>query len=204
MHLFVAQWYLTKSAGSSDRLLFHSSCARLRASYNEWLARRASFSAAVGFFWGHNRPRRPDRRSPSKFPIVAQTCLVPLETFDRIFERLPHVLPTTQRKHVTLPVSPNLKKNCSPRVHSRSEAVESRESKTFSGSIQIPSVAKTFLSNSQYPLSCISPSSWDWAQAPSKCVLCVPFSLSRFTKCHPCTPASRSISSNCFVENRGC
>jgi len=94
----------------------------------------------------------PVRPSPSKFSIIARTCLVPLETFGRIFL----ILPTTQRKHVTLPVSPILKKNCSrrARVHSRSEAVESRESMTFSESIQIPSVVKAFLSNSQIPLSC--------------------------------------------------
>jgi len=118
---------------------------------------------------GHNRHvvSFPVCPSPSKFSIIARTCLVQLETFGQTLKGL-LILPTTQRNlHVSLPVSPNLKKNCSPRVHSRSEAVESRESMTFwihSDAFSSESLPVKFTNTLFLWIGVSSPSSWDWAQ----------------------------------------
>ena len=124
---------------------------------------------------GYNRhvvSRRPDRPSPSKFPVVAQTCL--LDT-----TRILKLLVESQKASScstdhSLPVLSDLKRKCSSRVHFRSEAVGScKASKRqyvlsksdFSVSIRKPSVVKTFPSISQIPpflwIGVSSPSSWD-------------------------------------------
>ena len=77
---------------------------------------------------GHNRhvvSCRLDRPSPSKFPVVAQTCLLGTTWISNPLVES-WKTPSCSTDH-ELPVSPNLKRNCSPRarVHSRSEAVES-------------------------------------------------------------------------------
>jgi hypothetical protein len=144
---------------------------------------------------GHNRHvvSFPVCPSPSKFSIIARTCLVPLETFGRILKGL-LILPTTQRNlHVSLPVSPNLNKNCSPRVHSRSEAVESRESMTFSVSIRKPSVVKKpSRPFHRYPLSCgLECRLQALGTEPKGLSMCTLLAITIY-KCHPYTPCKQT------------